>query len=101
MIDTCSSILHILMSLFYLPPQIYWNSKYQEFANRILMKKAGFIVGVILSLLGLIQGGRYLFDYNSLSPYGKGFAWGSLFLIMIGLTLIFVSLRKGRSGASK
>jgi FtsH-binding integral membrane protein len=58
------------------------------------MKKIAFIVGIVLSLAGFFQGYKYVFDYNSLTPFGKGYVWGSIILIVIGLVLIYFGLKR-------
>jgi hypothetical protein len=66
------------------------------------MKNATLIAGIVLSLSGLVQGGRYVFDYEKLAPYGKGFVWGSVFLFLAGVGLVYLALRKRRaSGAQR
>lgn len=62
------------------------------------MKKWMIILGVIITLFGLFQGGKYITDYNTLTDYGKGHVWGSVFLLVIGLILIFYGTRKGKKG---
>ena len=52
------------------------------------MKKWIISIGVVITLLGLFQGKKYLLDYNSLTDYGKGYVWGSIFLLVLGLFLI-------------
>lgn len=61
------------------------------------MKKITLIFGVILLLVGLFQGGRYFWDYNALSQYGKGFVWGSIILFLVGILLIYLGLRKNKN----
>ncbi len=58
------------------------------------MKKIALITGIILSLVGFLQGFRYFSDYNILTQYGKGYVWGSVFLLLIGLGLIYFGIRK-------
>lgn len=58
------------------------------------MKKIALILGIMLTLLGVFQGFRYLFDYNTLTQYGKGYVWGSMFLLITGLVLISFGLIK-------
>lgn len=58
------------------------------------MKKIALILGIMLTLLGVFQGFRYLFDYNTLTQYGKGYFWGSMFLLITGLVLISFGLIK-------
>ncbi len=61
------------------------------------MKKIVLIIGIILSSIGIFQGGRYFLDYNSLSQYGKGFVWGSLIILLIGILFIYFGLRKKKT----
>ena len=58
------------------------------------MKKVALIIGVVLSLIGFFQGFRYFFDYNTLTHYGKGYVWGSIFLLIIGLVLIYFGFKR-------
>ncbi len=61
------------------------------------MKKVSLILGIILSLVGLFQVFRYIFEYNTLMQYGKGYVWGSIILFAIGLVLIYFGLRKKKT----
>ncbi len=61
------------------------------------MKKVLFIIGLILSALGLYQTSQYILDYNKLTEYGKGYIWGSIILILIGVILIFFSRKKSKN----
>ncbi len=61
------------------------------------MKKVALIIGIALSLIGFSQGFRYFFDYHILSQYGKGYVWGSIFLLTIGLVLIYFGLKKKKT----
>lgn len=61
------------------------------------MKKAALIIGIILSLIGALQGFRYFFDYNVLTQYGKGYVWGSVFLIVIGIILIYLGIKRNKT----
>lgn len=55
------------------------------------------IIGVLLILVGAGSLARYLLDYSVLSPYGKGYVWGNLLLVVIGLTLIYFYYRVRKS----
>ncbi|MGB4415541.1 MAG: hypothetical protein WBI53_11770 [Paludibacter sp.] len=61
------------------------------------MKKVALIIGIVLSLIGFSQGFRYFFDYNTLTQYGKGYVWGSIFLLATGLLLIYFGLKKKKT----
>jgi len=58
------------------------------------MKKWIIIIGTVLFLVGLFQGGRFLMDYNSLTQYGKGYVWGSGLLMLLGFFLILIGVKK-------
>jgi len=58
------------------------------------MKKWIIIIGTVLFLAGLFQGGRFLMDYNSLTQYGKGYVWGSGLLMLLGFIVILIGLKK-------
>lgn len=58
------------------------------------MKNLSIVLGLLLILIGLIQGGKYIQDYNILTHYGKGFVWGSGFFIIIGAILLIFGLKK-------
>jgi len=61
------------------------------------MKKVALIIGIILSLIGALQGFRYFFDYNILTQYGKGYVWGSVFLLAIGIILICLGIKRNKT----
>jgi len=60
------------------------------------MKKIMLIVGCLLILLASYQGGRYIFDYNILSEYGKGFIWGNIIILLTGISLVYLGIKKKR-----
>ena len=63
----------------------------------ITMKKILLLTGVIVCLIGLLPFLRYIFDYAVLSDYGKGFIWGKLLILFIGISLIFISRNKRKA----
>lgn len=48
--------------------------------------------------MGFVQGYRYIFDFNALTMYGKGFVTGTIILLILGLALIIAGffIRKKR-----
>ncbi len=58
------------------------------------MKRWIIIIGILITLLGLYQGSKYLTDYNDLTNYGKGYVWGSIFIIILGSSIIIYGVRK-------
>jgi vacuolar-type H+-ATPase subunit I/STV1 len=61
------------------------------------MKKISLIIGFILSIIGFFQGFKYISDYNILTQYGKGYVWGSIILLGIGLVLIYFRFEKKKT----
>lgn len=60
----------------------------------ISMKKVLIALGIILCLTGLFPVLQYMFDFNILSSYGKGFILGKALLIFIGLSCIIIGVKK-------
>jgi len=58
------------------------------------MKKWTIVIGVLITLFGLFQSGKFLLDYNTLTQYGKGYVWGSGLLVVIGAFLIIAGLKR-------
>ena len=58
------------------------------------MKFLLLLVGALMVLIGIIKGANYAADYAVLTPYGKGIVWGSLVLVVLGSTIIFLGLRR-------
>lgn len=58
------------------------------------MKITIVIVGFLVLLVGCFNLGKYLSDYNALAPYGKGFVWGNVILIVAGLLSVLIGLKK-------
>ena len=68
--------------------------KYQPYHFILtIMKKILLSVGVIICFIGIIPLFQYIFDYTELSDYGKGFVWGKVVIIGIGISLIIISRR--------
>lgn len=57
------------------------------------MKKLLIIIGILFSLVGIFQTTQYIFDYNILSEYGKGYIWGSSILLALGLFTLTLGIR--------
>jgi uncharacterized membrane protein YraQ (UPF0718 family) len=58
------------------------------------MKYALLTIGIILLILGFVQTGRYILNYDTLTQYGKGYVWGSVLLMIIGGALIYFSTKR-------
>lgn len=61
------------------------------------MKKLFLVAGIITASLGLLQCGKYLWDYHALTQFGKGYVWGSVLLLAIGTILIITGLTKNKT----
>jgi len=61
------------------------------------MKYFLIILGCILLLISIYQSFPYLLDYQYLSEYGKGYIWGNIILLIIGVLLLLLGIRKYRS----
>jgi hypothetical protein len=57
------------------------------------MKKIALVLGIILVMIGLLQGIRYFLHYNHLTPFGRGYVLGSFLLFLTGLILTFWGLK--------
>jgi len=60
------------------------------------MKKAIPIIGSLVFLFGVFNIIKYIFDYNVLAAYGKGFVWGNAILMLLGFFMMFFILKKKR-----
>jgi hypothetical protein len=58
------------------------------------MKKILVVTGILISLFGFFPLMRYVFDYNLLSAYGKGFIFGKSVLILVGISLVIIGVKK-------
>lgn len=56
-------------------------------------------LGTILSAIALSKLSLYVSDYEQLTSYGKGYIWGNLFILLAGLTLLFLGFRIKQSQA--
>jgi hypothetical membrane protein len=60
------------------------------------MKTILIIAGGILVFLSVIPIIQFVFDYNELSDYGKGYIWGNVLLFLLGSLLLFMGIKKKR-----
>lgn len=60
------------------------------------MRYVLLFIGAGLILYSLINGGRYIADYDSLTDYGKGFIWGNLLFFALGSALVIIGLVRRR-----
>jgi len=58
----------------------------------------GLYTPTTLSIMGFVQGYRYIFDFNTLTMYGKGYVTGTIVLLILGVALIIAGffIRKKR-----
>jgi len=61
------------------------------------MKKVLLFVGVVMCLIGIFSSFQYIFDYTELSNYGKGFIWGKVGIVLIGISLIAISRKNNKT----
>lgn len=54
-------------------------------------------LGLLLILLALVSLGQYVFDYGDLSSYGKGFIWGKVLILSLGIILTYLGIRKKKA----
>lgn len=52
------------------------------------------ILGIVLCLFALFALLQYVFDYRELSDYGKGFIWGKLLMLLLGIAFIVIGRKK-------
>jgi len=57
------------------------------------MKYLSIIIGGLLSLSGISRLSIYIFDYNQLTQYGKGYIWGNVLMVVFGISLIYWGFR--------
>ncbi|AEE52340.1 hypothetical protein Halhy_4500 [Haliscomenobacter hydrossis DSM 1100] len=57
------------------------------------MKYILLITGAILVIATLVSFVQYLPDYFELSNYGRGYIWGKLLVLGIGLAIIYAGLK--------
>ena len=61
------------------------------------MKKALFIIGVSLIVITILSMFPFVLNFSSLSNYGKGFIFGKIILIFVGLVLVLFNKKKVRN----
>jgi hypothetical protein len=52
------------------------------------MKKFLLYLGIVLCLFGLFPFFKYIFDFNLLSSYGRGYILGKVLIITLGVTMV-------------
>jgi multisubunit Na+/H+ antiporter MnhG subunit len=62
-----------------------------------IMKKVLLFFGVIMCLMGIFPLIQYSLDYTKLSDYGKGFVWGKVVILLVGISLIAISRKKNKT----
>lgn len=57
------------------------------------MKKFLLIIGIAFLIFGLYPFVKYISDFQILSSYGKGFVIGKVLILVLGCSLIYLSIR--------
>lgn len=65
------------------------------------MKKFLRITGTVLSFISFLSLFKYIFDYNMLSDYGKGYLWGKIALFLIGVVLMYFGFKENKQAQPK
>ncbi len=63
------------------------------------MKKLALVLGIFITIIGFFQCVVYFMDYNELTQYGKGYVWGSFLLLLMGILLIYIGLKKKQTSS--
>ncbi|MCL2038878.1 MAG: hypothetical protein FWG85_00435 [Bacteroidetes bacterium] len=58
------------------------------------MKIILIVIGCILVLYYSISVVQYIWDYSILTEYGKGYVWGKLILLFLGIVITIVGVKK-------
>ncbi len=58
------------------------------------MKVLFLIIGIVFLFLGIMQSYQYIFDYSLLNEYGKGYIWGNIILVVLGIIFIGIYIKK-------
>lgn len=81
------------------------NGKVEVFGLTIftltVMKRILLYVGIAFCLFGVFPLLQYIFDYTELSDYGKGYIWGKVFILLIGISLLVISRKLNRNSPDK
>ena len=63
------------------------------------MKKILIIAGGVLVFLSVIPIIQFVFYYNELSDYGKGYIWGNIILFLLGSLFLYMGIKKKRKSS--
>lgn len=63
------------------------NLRYYKMKYTLLIIGAFLVVAAIVSIL------QYLPDYSKLSQYGRGYLWGKLLVLSLGMGIIYAGLK--------
>lgn len=59
-----------------------------------MKKEVLFYVSLVICVLSSFKLLSYIADYQKLSDYGKGYIWGNLILLFLGIFGIYFSKKK-------
>ena len=50
-------------------------------------------LGLLLIFISLISLSQYAYDYIDLSEYGKGYIWGKVIILFVGIILTYFGIK--------
>jgi hypothetical protein len=65
------------------------------------MKRILIIVGGILVFLAIVPIVQYVFEYDQLSNYGRGYIWGNVLLLLLGSLLLYKGVKRKKKTDSE
>ncbi len=66
------------------------------------MKRILIIVGGILVFLAIVPIVQYVFEYDQLSNYGRGYIWGgNVLLLLLGSLLLYKGIKRKKKPDSE
>lgn len=60
------------------------------------MKKIVLVLGILILLISFLSLRSYILDYAILTQYGKGYIWGNIILVSLGIFMIYIGIKKNK-----